>query len=223
MLKIVILDGYTENPGDLSWEGFEALGDVTVYDRTPEDKIAERIGDAEIVIMNKAPITGETIAACRNLKYIGVLATGFNVVDTEACKKAGIVVANIPTYGTDAVGQFAVALLLEICHHVAHHSNAVYEGRWGDNPDWCFWDYPLIELSGKTMGIIGFGRIGRATGRIAKAMGMKVIACDEYPSPEGEALGNLCRPHGAFRAVRRYCPALSPDAGEYGACLQGND
>ena len=189
MLKIVILDGYTENPGDLSWEGFEALGNVTVYDRTPEDKIAERIGDAEIVIMNKAPITGETIAACRNLKYIGVLATGFNVVDTEACKKAGIVVANIPTYGTDAVGQFAVALLLEICHHVAHHSNAVYEGRWGDNPDWCFWDYPLIELSGKTMGIIGFGRIGRATGRIAKAMGMKVIACDEYPSPEGEELG----------------------------------
>ena len=182
MLKIVILDGYTENPGDLSWEGFEALGNVTVYDRTPEDKIAERIGDAEIVIMNKAPITGETIAACRNLKYIGVLATGFNVVDTEACKKAGIVVANIPTYGTDAVGQFAVALLLEICHHVAHHSNAVYEGRWGDNPDWCFWDYPLIELSGKTMGIIGFGRIGRGTGRIAKAMGMKVIACLLYTS-----------------------------------------
>ena len=116
---------------------------MTVYDRTPEDKIAERIGDAEIVIMNKAPITGETIAACRNLKYIGVLATGFNVVDTEACKKAGIVVANIPTYGTDAVGQFAVALRAgNTAIDVAHHSNAVYEGRWGDNPDWCFWELP---------------------------------------------------------------------------------
>ena len=216
MLKIVILDGYTENPGDLSWEGFEALGNVTVYDRTPEDKIAERIGDAEIVIMNKAPITGETIAACRNLKYIGVLATGFNVVDTEACKKAGIVVANIPTYGTDAVGQFAVALLLEICHHVAHHSNAVYEGRWGDNPDWCFWDYPLIELSGKTMGIIGFGRIGQTTGRIARALGMNVIAYDEYESGAGRALAEYTALDALFArsdVIALHCPLLPSTQG----------
>ena len=216
MLKIVILDGYTENPGDLSWEGFEALGNVTVYDRTPEDKIAERIGDAEIVIMNKAPITGETIAACRNLKYIGVLATGFNVVDTEACKKAGIVVANIPTYGTDAVGQFAVALLLEICHHVAHHSNAVYEGRWGDNPDWCFWDYPLIELSGKTMGIIGFGRIGQATGAIAKALGMKVLAYDEYPNETGHGIGEYVSLDQLFEkadVIALHCPLFPETEG----------
>ena len=216
MLKIVVLDGYTENPGDLSWEGFEALGNVTVYDRTPEDKIAERIGDAEIVIMNKAPITGETIAACRNLKYIGVLATGFNVVDTEACKKAGIVVANIPTYGTDAVGQFAVALLLEICHHVAHHSNAVYEGRWVDNPDWCFWDYPLIELSGKTMGIIGFGRIGQATGAIAKALGMKVLAYDEYPNETGHGIGEYVSLDQLFEkadVIALHCPLFSETEG----------
>ena len=216
MLKIVILDGYTENPGDLSWEGFEALGNVTVYDRTPEDKIAERIGDAEIVIMNKAPITGETIAACRNLKYIGVLATGFNVVDTEACKKAGIVVANIPTYGTDAVGQFAVALLLEICHHVAHHSNAVYEGRWGDNPDWCFWDYPLIELTGKTMGIIGFGRIGQATGAIAKALGMKVLAYDEYPNETGHGIGEYVSLDQLFEkadVIALHCPLFPETEG----------
>ena len=187
-MKIVVLDGYTENPGDLTWEGFEALGDVTVYDRTPEDKIAERIGDAEAVILNKVPITQETLKQCPNIKYIGVLATGYNVVDIESCKKAGIVVSNIPTYGTDAVGQFAIALLLEICHHVAHHSQAVHEGKWSSNPDWCFWDYPLIELAGKTMGIIGFGRIGRATGRIAKALGMKVAAYDAYPSEEGKAI-----------------------------------
>lgn len=187
-MKIVILDGYTENPGDLTWEGFEALGDVTVYDRTPEDKIAERIGDAEIVILNKVPITQDTLAQCPNIKYIGVLATGFNVVDTESCKKAGIIVSNIPTYGTDAVGQFAIALLLEICHHVAYHSQAVHEGKWASNPDWCFWDYPLIELAGKTMGIVGFGRIGRATGRIARALGMKVAAYDAYPSEEGKAI-----------------------------------
>lgn len=187
-MKIVVLDGYTENPGDLTWEGFEALGDVKVYDRTPEDQIAERIGDAEIVIMNKAPITQETLAKCPNIRYIGVLATGFNVVDIESCKKAGIIVSNIPTYGTDAVGQFAIALLLEICHHVAHHSQAVHEGKWSSNPDWCFWDYPLIELAGKTMGIIGFGRIGRATGRIAKALGMNVAAYDAYPTEEGKAI-----------------------------------
>lgn len=187
-MKIVILDGYTENPGDLSWEGFENLGELTVYDRTPKALAAERIGDAEAVILNKTPMTRAIMEACTNLKYIGVLATGYNVVDTVCAKERGIVVSNIPTYGTDAVCQFAIALLLEVCHHVAHHDNAVHEGRWESCPDWCFWDYPLIELSGKTMGIIGFGRIGQGTGRIAKALGMKVIAYDRYPNAAGEEI-----------------------------------
>jgi len=187
-MKIVILDGYTENPGDLSWEGFESLGDLTVYDRTPIEKTIERIGDADIVLVNKAPISRETIEACKNIKYIGVLATGYNIVDIEAAKERGILVSNIPTYGTDAVGQFAIALLLEICHHIGHHSQAVKEGRWENNADWCFWDYPLIELAGKTMGIIGLGRIGRTTGKIAKALSMKVLAFDENPTEEGREI-----------------------------------
>ena len=182
-MKIVVLDGYTENPGDLSWGGLEALGDLKVYDRTPADRIAERIKNAEIVITNKTPISAETMEKCPNIKYIGVLATGYNVIDTETAKKKGIVVTNIPTYGTDAVGQFAIALLLEICHHIGHHNKAVHEGRWENNQDWCFWDYPLIELAGKTMGIIGFGRIGQTTGRIAQALGMKVLAFDSYKNP----------------------------------------
>lgn len=187
-MKIVVLDGYTLNPGDLNWNGIEALGEVTVYDRTPADKIIERIGDAQAVYTNKTPISRATLNACKNVRFIGVLATGYNVVDIAAAKEKGIPVCNIPTYGTAAVGQFAIALLLEICHHVAHHSNAVQEGRWESNPDWCFWDYPLIELAGKTMGIIGFGRIGQTTGAIAKAMGMKVIASDSHPNDAGRAI-----------------------------------
>ncbi|WP_444643083.1 D-2-hydroxyacid dehydrogenase [Caproiciproducens sp. R1] len=187
-MKIVILDGYTENPGDLSWEGFEKLGQVTVYDRTPADEIVERIGDAEIVITNKTPISAETLQACRGIKYVGVLATGYNVVDVTAAKQKGIVVSNIPTYGTAAVAQFAIALLLEVCHHIGEHSAAVLRGDWTLNQDWCFWNYPLIELAGKTMGIIGFGKIGQATAKIAQALGMKVVAYDEYRNPalEGE-------------------------------------
>ncbi len=187
-MKIVILDGYTENPGDLSWEGFAALGELTVYERTAAADIVPRIGDAEIVYTNKTPITAETLAVCPNLRYIGLLATGYNVVDVAAAKARGVAVTNIPTYGTAAVAQFAIAMLLEICHHVAHHSDAVHAGRWTANPDWCFWDYPLIELDGKTMGIIGFGRIGQATGRIARALGMRVLAYDSRPSDAGRAI-----------------------------------
>ncbi len=179
-MKIVILDGYCENPGDLSWEGFEALGELTIYDRTPADKILERIGDAEIVITNKTPLTGDTMDACKNIKYIGVLATGYNVVDVAAAKARNIVVTNIPTYGTAAVGQYTIALLLELCHHIGHHSNEVFAGRWEKCVDFCFWDYPLVELAGKTMGIIGFGRIGAVTAKIAKALDMKVLAYDTY-------------------------------------------
>jgi len=189
-MKIVILDGYTENPGDLSWDGFKELGELTVYDRTPAEKIIERIGDAQVVITNKTPVSKETIQACKNIKYIGVLATGYNIIDCEEAKAKGIVVTNIPTYGTDAVGQFAIALLLEICHQIGHHDRAVKEGRWEKNPDFCFWDYPLIELAGKTIGLIGFGRIGQVTGRVAKALGMKVLAFDEQPNDSGGAIAD---------------------------------
>ena len=184
-MKIVILDGYTENPGDLSWEGFEKLGDLTVYDRTSEDLIEERIKGAEIVLTNKTPLKRDVIEKS-SMKYIGVLATGFNVVDIVAAKEKGIAVTNIPTYGTAAVAQFAIALLLEMCHHVGHHNAEVQKGRWSESLDFCFWDYPLIELEGKTMGIIGFGRIGQATARIAIALGMKVLAYDEYVNKDLE-------------------------------------
>lgn len=182
-MKIVVLDGYTENPGDLSWEGLEELGTLTVYDRTPKELVLERIGDADAIYVNKVVISREILEQCPNLRFIGMLATGYNVVDVEAAKERGVVVCNIPNYGTDAVGQFAIALLLEICHHVQHHSTAVHEGRWAENPDWCFWDYPLIELAGKTMGVIGFGRIGQCTARIAQALGMKILAYDAFENP----------------------------------------
>lgn len=179
-MKIVILDGYTLNPGDLTWEGLQKLGELTVYDRTPQDKISERIGDAEIVYTNKTPLTRETLEQASQLKWIGVLATGYNVVDVEAAKEQGIPVANIPTYGTTAVAQMTIALLLEMCHHVWAHHEEVKRGAWTNCPDFCFWNYPLIELAGKTMGIIGFGRIGQAVGKIAQAFGMNILAYDEY-------------------------------------------
>ena len=186
-MKIVVLDGYTLNPGDISWEGLEALGEVTVYDRTKAEDIVARIGDADAVYTNKTPITKETLDACPNVKFIGVLATGYNIVDIEAAKEKGIPVSNIPTYGTAAVSQFAIALLLELCHHIGEHSDAVKAGEWTNNADWCFWKYPLVELAGKTMGIIGFGRIGQDTGKIAQALGMKVLAYDAYKRPELES------------------------------------
>lgn len=185
-MKIVVLDGYTLNPGDLDWRGLEAIGDCTVYDRTSLTNMQEaidRIGDAEIVFTNKTPMPKSLFDACPNIKFVGVLATGYNVVDVNAAKDKGVIVTNIPTYGTAAVGQFTIALLLEICHHIGHHNNAVHEGKWENNADWCFWDYPLIELDGKTMGIIGYGRIGQATGKIAQALGMQVLAYDEYKNP----------------------------------------
>lgn len=182
-MKIVVLDGYTLNPGDLTWKPLEELGEVTVYARTPEDKVVERIGNAEIVFTNKTPITNQVIAKTQ-MKYIGVLATGYNVVDVEAAKKANILVTNIPTYGTAAVAQFAMALLLELCHHVGRHSDGVFRGEWERSVDWCYWNYPLIELAGKTFGIIGFGKIGQATGRIASALGMNVVYFDQYPAKD---------------------------------------
>lgn len=190
-MKIVILDGYVENPGDLSWSGFEALGKLVVHDRTPEELVASRIGDAEIVILNKTPLSRASLDICPNVKYVGVLATGYNIVDVAACAERGIVVSNIPTYGTTAVAQLAIALLLELCHHVGAHSDSVHAGEWSACPDWTYWKFPLVELAGKTMGIIGFGRIGQTTAKIAQALGMKVLAVDETRIPGLES--GTCR------------------------------
>jgi len=217
-MKIVILDGYTLNPGDLSWEGFEKLGSVTVHDRTPasEDEIIRRIGDAEIVITNKTPISANTIAKSPAIRYIGVLATGYNVVDVDAAKAKNIPVCNIPAYGTDAVAQFAIALLLEICHHVGHHGKIVAEGRWENSGDFCFWDHPLIELSGKTIGIVGFGRIGQATGKIAKALNMNVIAYDTQECDEGAKIAKYVSLDELFAksdVISLHCPLFPATEG----------
>lgn len=190
-MKIVVLDGYVENPGDLSWDGLEKLGELTVYDRTSltdEEEAIARIGKAEIVFTNKTPITKKVIDACPSMKFIGLLATGYNVVDYVYARQKGIPVTNVPTYGTASVSQFSIALLLEICHHIGHHDSSVHAGNWAGCADWCYWDYPLIELEGKTIGIIGFGRIGQAEGRIARALGMKVLAYDLYPNDSGREI-----------------------------------
>ena len=218
-MKIVILDGYTENPGDLSWDALAALGDLTVYDRsspTDPQEVIHRIGDAEIVITNKTPITRAVLDACPSVRFISVLATGYNIVDTFCAKERNIPVSNVPTYGTAAVGQFTIALLLEICHHVAHHSETVFAGKWERCPDFCYWDYPLIELDGKTMGIIGFGRIGQATGRIAKALGMRVLATGSRPCPEGSAIAeytDLDTLLAASDVIALHCPLFPETAG----------
>lgn len=215
-MKIVVLDGYAENPGDLSWDEIAALGTLTVYDRTSftdEAEIIERIGDAEVVVTNKTPVSRRVIDSCPSMKLIAVIATGYNVVDCGRAKEKGVLVANVPSYGTAAVGQFAVALLLEICCRVGHHDRTVHEGKWENCSDWCYWDYPIIELAGKTMGIIGFGRIGRQTGRIARAMGMDVVAYDGSPTEEGREIARyvqldelLCRSD----VIALHCPLL-PD------------
>ncbi len=188
-MKIVILDGHAVNPGDLSWDVLKQFGTVTVYDRTPEDLTVQHIGDAQIVLVNKTVITADILDACPSIRLICVLATGYNVVDCEAAQLRKIPVCNVPAYGTAAVAQFTFALLLELCHQVGHHSQWVHEGNWCSHPDFCYWDTPQMELAGKTLGIIGFGRIGRAVGTIAKAMGMQVLAYNRSHCPEGEAIG----------------------------------
>ena len=188
-MKIVILDGHAVNPGDVSWDCFKQFGDMTVYEFTQEHQILERIGDAEIVMTNKTPLTADTFAKCPHIKLVCVLATGYNVVDCQAAKERGIPVCNVPTYGTAAVAQFTFSLMLEICNAVGHHNQAVHQGDWASSPHFCFWNTPQMELSGKTLGIIGFGRIGRAVGRIAKAMGMQVLAYNRSRHPEGEEIG----------------------------------
>lgn len=189
-MKIVILDGYTINPGDLSWDGLRELGDVTIYDRTEKtlEETVRRIGDADVVYTSKVPITEEVLQRCPNLKFIGVLATGYNVIDCKAAASRNIPVCNVPAYSTPAVAQTAFALLLELCVRTGSHSEAVHAGDWTACRDFCFWQAPIMELDGKTLGIIGFGSIGKAVGRIAKAFGMKVLAAGSRPTEEGKAI-----------------------------------
>jgi glycerate dehydrogenase len=174
--RIVVLDSYTLNPGDLSWDPLHALGNCTLHDRTPPEQVVVRAADAEIVLTNKTPLTRQQIQSLSKLRYIGVLATGFNIVDATTAKEQKVLVTNVPTYGTRSVAQMTFALLLELTQHVGHHAQTVREGRWTRSPDFCYWDYPLIELEGLTLGLIGYGRIGRAVGELAAAFGMKVLA-----------------------------------------------
>ena len=174
-MKIVVLDGYALNPGDLSWEEFKHMGDLTVHDRTSPEEVLKRASIAEIVLTNKTPIRDHVIRELPHLKYIGVLATGYNIIDVDAASKKNIVVTNIPNYGSYSVAQLTFALLLELCHHVQRHSDSVREGRWASSKDWSYWEYPLVELAGKTMGIIGFGNIGQKVGDIASSFGMQVL------------------------------------------------
>ena len=192
MMKIVVTDGYAENPGDLSWEPLRAFGELTVYDRVApddEEEMLRRIGDADIAVTNKGIVSKKVIDACPNLKLIVVMATGYNVVDVAYAKEKGIPVCNVPNYGGYSVSQFTIALMLEACLHIGHHDRTVHEGKWQNSPDWCYWDYPLIELAGKTFGLLGCGRIGIHTAAIAKALGMRVIAYDARESDAGHALG----------------------------------
>ncbi|HEY5585229.1 MAG TPA: D-2-hydroxyacid dehydrogenase [Ruminiclostridium sp.] len=216
-MKIVVLDGYTLNPGDLSWQGFERYGVITVYDRTSKEDIISRIGDAEVVYTNKTLLTNEIFTACPSIKFIGVLATGYNVVDTASAKAHGIVVTNIPTYGTTAVSQFAMALLLEICHHIGAHSDSVSHGSWENSSDFCYWNFPLIELAGKTMGIIGFGRIGFETAKIAVALGMNVLAYDAFPNKSCESdkirFTELNELLGSADVISLHCPLFPSTQG----------
>lgn len=217
MEKIVVLDGQATNPGDLSWEGFRQLGELTVYDRSFGEEVVRRIGDARIVLTNKTLLTKEVLNACPNLRYVGVLATGYNVVDTEEAKKLGITVSNVPAYSTRAVAQFVFALLLEVCHHVGHHSEAVHAGRWSTSIDFCFWDYPLIELDAKTMGIVGYGQIGRAVAKLAQAFGMKVLVYSRSTEPGTEEGGvrfvNLDELLSQSDVVTLHCPLTEATQG----------
>ena len=215
-MKIVVLDGYAVNPGDLSWDIIRKFGELEIYDYTAPEDTVSRLQGAQIALTNKTVIDAAVMDACPDLKLICVLATGYNVVDCPGARERGIPICNVPAYGTDAVAQFTFALLLELCHQVGHHSKAVHDGRWCSNRDFCFWDTPQMELAGKTMGIIGFGRIGRAVGKIAKAMGMQVIAYNRSRCPEGEAIGTYVDLETLLRTadvISLHCPLTEENAG----------
>jgi glycerate dehydrogenase len=213
MKRIIVLDGYTLNPGDLSWAELHQLGNVTVYDRTAPEDIVERIVEADIVLTNKTPISADTIRKLDKLAYIGVLATGYNIVDTAATRERGILVTNVPTYGTPSVAQHVFALLLELCNRVQVHNDAVHAGDWVSSPDFCFVRHPLMELAGKTLGLIGVGRIGQQTARIALAFGMNVIAVGsgkKQPDPlDGVQWVNMSTLFTEADVISLHCP-LTP-------------
>lgn len=180
-MKIVVLDGYAANPGDISWEPLCLLGEAAIYDHTPPEKLAERIGGAEIVIANKTPMGEEIFSKCPSIRYIGLLSTGYNIIDLDAARRHGITVCNVPAYSTAAVVQHTFALLFELCAHTGLHSESVRAGKWSQCRDFCYWEKPLIELAGKTLGVIGFGQIGTGVARAAAAFGMNVLACAKRP------------------------------------------
>jgi glycerate dehydrogenase len=216
-MKIVVLDGYTLNPADMSWEDLEMLGDLIVYNRTPEEKVVERIADAEIVLTNKVILTKEILQKTPSVKYIGVTATGYNVVDTASARELGITVTNVPAYSTDSVAQLAFAFVLEFCHHIGEHNRAVHDGVWTSSEDFSFWNYPLIELAGKTLGIIGFGSIGQATAKIAAAFGMNVIVFNRTNRIELETdkikFADLEQVLGQSDFISLHCPLTNQTQG----------
>lgn len=215
-MKIVILDGHAVNPGDLSWDFLKAYGEVTVYDFTAQEQVIDRIRDAEVILINKIIVDTAVLDACPKLKLVCVLATGYNVVDCQACKDRGVVVTNVPAYSTVSVTQFTFALLLELCNRVGLHDQLVHQGRWETSPGFCFWETPQMELAGKTMGIIGFGSIGRSVGVVARALGMRVLAYNRSRCAEGEAIGqyvDLDTLLSQSDVVSLHCP-LTPETAE---------
>lgn len=213
-MRIVVLDGYCLNPGDLSWDALRAMGDVEVFDRTPEAQVVERAAGAAVALTNKSPFSASTLAALPELKYIGVLATGYNIVDVAAARERGIVVTNVPTYGTHSVGQMTMALMLELCHQVGRHSELVRAGEWNRNPDWSFWRSKQVELAGKQFGVVGFGRIGRQAAVAAAGLGMKIAAYDANPGAPMEGASfqwmGLDELIASSDVVSLHCP-LFPD------------
>lgn len=217
-MKIVVLDGYTENPGDLSWEGMEKFGELVVYDRTPKELVVDRMRGAEAVFTNKTVISEADMDQCPGLRFIGVLATGYNIVDLNGARKHGIIVSNVPAYSTKTVAQFTMALLLEMCDHVGEHSRAVREGEWSNCIDFCFWKYPLVELAGKTFGIVGFGRIGQEVAKIARAFGMEVVVYSHHEIPaerlsEGVSSVSLEELYHRADVISLHCPLTEETKG----------
>ena len=207
-MKITILDGYVLNPGDLSWQSIEALGQCRIHERVAAGAILEAAQGADALLTNKTPLSKATIDALPELKYIGVLATGYNVVDTEAARARGIPVTNVPSYGPESVAQMAMAHVLNLSRRVAHHAQTVRDNRWADNQDWCYWDFPQIELTGKVLGIVGLGTIGLATAKIAQAFGMKILAIrkSDQPMPEGIQVASLDRIFEQSDFISLHCP-----------------
>lgn len=213
MVRIVVLDGFTSNPGDLDWQELEALGDVRVFDRTAAEEVSDRIDGAEVVLTNKVPLREDHFARSTALRYIGVLATGYDVVDVAAAAARGIVVSNVPAYGTSSVAQFTFGLILELAHRIGHHSITVHTGRWSDSPDWSYWDYPTVELEGRTLGVVGYGRIGSRVASLGRAFGMRVIVHTPPPHPKdmpSDALVTLDTLFSESDVVTLHCP-LTPE------------